>query len=385
MRGFLLSCLAASFVSCAAFADGPVFGAAPEWEDPETGNSFKLRGRLFFDIAFADVDTTGRNENYSASEMRTGRLGVEGSWFGFEYKAEWDFADDSVEAKDVSIEWDGGAFSVIIGNQKTPNSLEEMTSSRYTTFMERGQLTDAFRLDRRIGVSIISGGDNYSLAAGIFGGNPNEDSTGSSLSESMAVSARATFAPINTPDNVLHLGASVRYYDRGDSGRAIRVRSRPGVHLAERLVDVSTGADESNLFGAEVAWISGPFHAHAEYMTEDVDGSADSFHGYFVNVGWFLTGEQRAYRASSGVFRRTSPISPLSAGGGGAWELAGRYDYLDTGSGGAQTTFTAGINWYPESHVRFMINAIVADVEGAGARLGEGDFTAIQARAQIDW
>ncbi|WP_420430925.1 OprO/OprP family phosphate-selective porin [Hyphobacterium sp.] len=386
MKSILAGGVAALAFACGAFADSPVFNGAPEWTDPETGNSFKFRGRLYFDAAFAEIDTTGRSENYSATEMRTARLGVEGSWFSFEYKAEFDFADNEVSAKDVTIEWDAGDFSVIIGNQKTPNSLEEMTSSRYITFMERGQVTDAFRLDRRLGIAIATGGDNYSFRAGIFGGNPNEDSTGSSLSESMAIAARATFTPINTGDNVLHLGASARYYDRGDmSGTAVRVRSRPNVHLAERLVDVNTGADQSTLFGLEAAWISGPFHAHGEYMAEDADGSSDDFHGYFVNLGFFLTGEQRAYRASSGAFRRTSPNQPVSEGGNGAWELAGRYDYLDTDSGGSLATWTAGLNWYPESHLRFMLNVVIADADGSGARLGEGDFSAIQARAQIDW
>lgn len=386
MKRLLAATALTLMLAGSALADSPVFNGAPEWTDPETGNSFKFRGRLYFDAAFADIDTTGRSESYSATEMRTARLGVEGSWFSFEYKAEFDFADNEVSAKDVTIEWDAGDFSITIGNQKTPNSLEEMTSSRYITFMERGQVTDAFRLDRRLGVVVSTGGDNYSLAAGVFGGNPNEDSSGSSLSESMAIAARATFTPINTDNQVLHLGASARYYDRGDmSGTAVRVRSRPNVHLAERLVDVNTGADQSTLYGLEAAWISGPLHVHGEYMTEDAEGSADDFHGYFVNLGWFLTGEQRAYRASSGAFRRTSPNQPVSEGGQGAWELAGRYDYLDTDSGGSLATWTAGLNWYPESHLRFMLNVVIADAEGSGARLGEGDFSAVQARAQIDW
>lgn len=386
MKKFLLGTAVAMAMSGAALADGPVFGAAPEWTDPETGNSFKLRGRLYYDVAAVSVDTTGRNESYTSTEMRTGRLGVEGSWFGFEYKAEWDFSGDSVSAKDVLIEWDAGDFAITIGNQKTPNSLEEQTSSRYVTFMERGQVTDAFRLDRRIGVAISTGGDNYSFRAGIFGGNVSEDLSGSSMSESFALAARATFTPINTDTRILHLGGSFRYYDRGDnSGTAIRVRSRPNVHLAERLVDVNTGADNSTLLALEAAYIAGPFHAHAEFMTEDADGSADDFQGGFVNIGWFLTGEQRAYRASSGALRRTSPARPLSEGGNGAWEIAGRYDYVDTDSGGDLTTYTFSLNWYPESHVRFMVNAVAAQADGAGARLGEGDFTAIQARAQIDW
>lgn len=367
-------------------ADNLLADGAPEWVDPETGNTFKFRGRLYLDAAAVRVDTTGRDERYSSTEMRTGRIGVEGSWFNFEYKAELDFSGDSVSAKDVTLTWEGDDVSLIIGNQKTPNSLEEATSSRYTSFMERGQVTDAFRLDRRLGIVIATGGETYSFRAGVFGGNPDEDATGDFMSDSRAIAGRFTFTPVQTDTRILHLGVSARHYDRGgNSGTAIRVRSRPNVHLAERLVDVNTGAQWSMLYGVEAAWISGPLHIHGEYMAEDADGSADDFHGYFVNVGWFLTGEQRAYRASSGAFRRTSPANPVSAGGNGAWEIAGRYDYVDADSGGALSTFTAGLNWYPEARVRFMVNAAIGRADGIGARLGEGDFSALQARAQIDW
>ena len=383
MKSLLVGAAMAAVLSGGAQAQAPVFNGAPEWVDPETGNSFKLRGRLFFDVATADGDLDAREESYTDTEMRTGRLGVEGSWHGFGYKAEWDFAGDEVSAKDVYISRDIGAFDVRIGNQKTPNSLEEQTSSRYISFMERGQATDAFRLDRRIGVSIGTGGDTYSFRAGAFGGDVSEDAGGAD--ESNALAARFTLAPLNTDDAVLHLGASTRYYSREDAGPAIRIRSRPNVHLAQRLVAAGTAAEESTLYGLEAAWISGPFHAHAEYMTEDVDGVAEDFEGYFVNLGWFITGEQRAYRASSGAFRRTSPTSPLSQGGAGAWEVAGRYDVLDAGSGGEMATYTLGLNWYPESRVRFMLNAVVAEIDGSGAPFGEGDFTALQARVQIDW
>jgi phosphate-selective porin OprO/OprP len=383
MKSLLVGAALTAVLSGGAFAQAPVFNGAPEWVDPETGNSFKLRGRLFLDAAAVEVDLDARDESYTDTEIRTGRLGVEGEWYGFGYKAEWDFAGDEVTAKDVYISREIGAFDVWIGNQKTPNSLEEQTSSRYTTFMERGQATDAFRLDRRIGVTVGTGGDRYSFRGGVFGGDVSEDADGAS--ESHALAARFTAAPINTDAAVLHLGASTRYYSREDTGPAIRIRSRPNVHLAQRLVAASTAAEESTLYGLEAAWISGPFHAHAEYMTEDVDGVAEDFEGYFVNLGWFITGEQRAYRASSGTFRRTSPNAPLSMQGLGAWEVAGRYDVLDAGSGGEMATYTLGLNWYPESHVRFMVNAVVAEVDGSGAAFGEGDFAAVQARVQIDW
>ena len=49
------------------------------------------------------------------------------------------------------------------------NSLEQITSSRFITFMERAAFTEAFFLDRQIGAAILAGGEHWSFQTGIYG------------------------------------------------------------------------------------------------------------------------------------------------------------------------------------------------------------------------
>jgi phosphate-selective porin OprO/OprP len=373
-------------------ANRPVFGAAPRWEDPETGNRFKLRGRVYFDAASIDWDNGAGSNDFTGTEFRTARLGVEGRWFQWDYKAEFDFAGDEVTAKDVILTYRGDGFSVNFGNQKTPNSLDEQTSSRYTSFMERGTATDLFGLDRRLGVTIKTSGDNYSFAAGVFGGQADDFGSSSGNDETTAVAARVTLNPVNSDDLLVHLGASVRMLDYAEQGT--RVRARPRTHTTTRIVtaDFRPGrplgqADTSTLIGLEGAIVSGPFHASAEWMSMEMDGPTGdpSFDSYFVNLGWFLTGETRAYRASSGAFNRTTPSRTVSQGGPGAWEIAVRYDFSDLNdvAAGELTTWTAGVNWYAEKYVRFMANIVDAELVVPGA--ANTDVTGFQLRAQWDF
>jgi phosphate-selective porin OprO/OprP len=396
LSGAALTALTFATLTAAVAADDQppraVFGAAPRWEDPETGNRFKLRGRIYFDAAAVDWDSGTGSNDFTGTEFRTARLGVEGRWFQWDYKAEFDFAGNEVEAKDVILTYRGEGFTVNVGNQKTPNSLDEQTSSRYTSFMERGTATDLFGLDRRLGVTVKTSGENYSFAVGAFGGQADDFGSASGADETSALAARFTFNPVNTDDMIVHLGGSVRLLDYAEQGT--RVRARPRTHTTGRIVtaDFRPGrpfgqAQSSTLLGLEAAVISGPFHASAEWMSMEMDGPTGdpTFDSYFVNLGWFLTGETSAYRASSGAFNRTTPARTISQGGPGAWEVALRYDYSDLNdvAAGELTTWTAGVNWYAEKYVRFMANIVDAELVVPGAT--NTDVTAFQLRAQWDF
>jgi phosphate-selective porin OprO/OprP len=374
-------------VAPAAAQEDGSFPAARR-DNPDNDNFFKLRARLYADAAFIDWNGADLEE----TELRTARLGFEGRWFDWAYKAEFDFAGDDVTAKGIELTYRSDGYSLTVGNLKTTNSLAEQTSSRYSTFMERGTATDLFGLDRRIGGIFRTGGDNYSFAAGVFGGRLDDLSDGLDTDDTSAASARLTFTPVNDDNLVLHFGGSIRTLEYGDSGT--RVRARPRFHTTDRIVtaDFRPGkplgqADSSTLFGLEAAFVSGPFHGHAEYMTLDVDGPAGDpgFDSAFVNFGWFLTGETRSYRASSGAFRRTSPANPVSEGGMGAFELAVRYDTSDLNdvAAGDLTSWTLGLNWYVESHVRVMANVIDAELSVPGAP--DIDVSGVQFRAQWDF
>ena len=80
---------------------------------------------------------------------------------------------------------------------------------------------------------------------------------------------------------------------------------------------------------------------------------------------YVLTGESRRYRKNVGAFGRVHPER-----GSGAWELVGRYSYLDLNSdgieGGVLHDWTLGLNWYINFHSRVMFNYIAAHPEGFG-------------------
>lgn len=346
--------------------------------------NIELRGRIFADYAAFEEEFAARTDNTDDSQFRAARIGVQGGWDDFSFVAEMDFGGDKVAFKDVRLRWSGEQVDITLGHQKTPNSIENLTSSTVIPFQERAQPAQAFRYDRRIGVLISRGGNNYSLAAGVFGGAISDDSRDFEITDSTVIAGRATFAPVNEAGRVVHLGIHARRYDR-DSGEpeSVRFRARPGTALAERYVDQRTTATGSSLIGLEALVINGRFHVLAEWAAEDAEGAADAT-AWAVTGGVMLTGESRIYRASDGVLRSVVPTQSVREGGRGALELTARIDQLDTDLAGRQTTYAAGLNWQVEENVRIMLNAFSADVSGP-ARFGEGDFRGAQIRFQVNW
>ena len=59
---------------------------------------------------------------------------------------------------------------VRVGNFETLNGLDQITSSNYITFLERGQMNDAFSNTRRLGAAaaLLGKDDQYRFEAGLF-------------------------------------------------------------------------------------------------------------------------------------------------------------------------------------------------------------------------
>ncbi|MCK7483521.1 MAG: OprO/OprP family phosphate-selective porin [Candidatus Moduliflexus flocculans] len=84
-------------------------------------------------------------------EVRRARLGLKPTWGNWVAQFDIDFAGNEVDVKDMWIGYRGFKnMQITLGNHKGQFSVEEVTSSRYLTFMERG-LPNAFAPDRRLG------------------------------------------------------------------------------------------------------------------------------------------------------------------------------------------------------------------------------------------
>jgi phosphate-selective porin OprO/OprP len=111
-----------------------------------------------------------------------------------------------------------------------------------------------------------------------------------------------------------------------------------------------------------------------------------------------LTGESHAYNPASAAYGGIKPANPFSlwGGGWGALEIAGRVSVMDLNdqlatangiAGGRQTIYTAGLNWYPTSNIRFMLNYLHGDISEQKSPISTvntgSSFDAVAMRTQV--
>jgi phosphate-selective porin OprO/OprP len=336
---------------------------APEWT-AEGGWSFKPRGRMQLDTAAIDApDGIPGNSLGAATEFRRAYLGMEGNLPGaFGYRIEADFANSSVELTDVYLTYKpSDALTLTLGQHKPFGGLEELTSDLFTSMLERAAFTSAFGFERRVGLSGAYSGGDLLVQLGAFADNARDLNADSNNSYSL--DGRVVFSP-EVGGGRLHLGASAHYRDLNDASPTVRYRARPFFHTTDlRLVDTGdiTATGERN-FGAELAYVHGPFHATAEghSMTALRPGLDDpTFWGGYVEVGMLVTGgDTTAYKG--GVYDRIKPTDPVSEGGIGAIQLNARYDRIDLSDGavigGIQEALGLSAIWMPTAYVRFLLN-----------------------------
>ena len=358
----------------------------------ESGWSFKPRGRLQIDAGSIGTPfSTGADTGFG-SEIRRARLGVEGDIpGGFGYKFEVDFAGGEVEIVDAIATYGHGGLTISAGQHNTFQGLEELTSSRFISTMERAAFTDAFGFERRVGLSA-----QFESGAVLVQGGAFTDNVADLSNENWSVDGRAVFMP-KLGETQLHLGGSLHYADY-EAGSELRYRQRPFVHFTdERFIDTGSFGAASELgMGLEAAAIRGPFHAAAEGFWQKADrpgALADpTFFGGYAEVGMFLTpGDSRGYKG--GTFDRVKPANPVGEGGFGAVQVNVRYDRLDLVDagliGGTQDGYAVSLVWTPTDYTRLMMNYGRMQYDNAALPAAGGDSSygvdAFGVRAQIDF
>lgn len=332
--------------------------------------SWQPFGRIHLDAAAFNDD---QRDHPDGAEFRRARLGMKGKVAkDFGYKAEIDFANEGVAIKSLYMNYTGiDNTEIRVGHFKPAYSMDDMTSSNDITLIERAAPVVSFSTSEQIGAGVLTHGQNWSAAAGVFNADAGRSSNDD---ESISIAARVTGAPINADGKLIHFGASASYRkpDQANNTFDFDERAENALQSSDSVSAVITDAQNATIYGLEAAAALGPFSLQAEYLMANVEndaGNDPSFDGWYAQGSWVLTGESRAYKASKGAFGGIKPAHAFDPSNGdwGAVELAVRYSHLDLNdngiNGGEMNNLTLGANWYLNNNMRLMANYIFVDTD----------------------
>lgn len=379
----------------------------------------------FFSQDATSVATFGPILN--GADFRRARLALLGSAAeNINYIMEMDFAlaghpsFRDTWAEVTELPWLG---SIRAGYFKAPFALDELTSARQLTFLERAPATNAFAPFRRLGVVMLNHDEAGNATWAASATRTLSDPFGGDIGNSggFAGTGRVTALPYyDAPSGgryYLHLGASYEFALPGNN--TFRYRTIPGVFIGSQqqagaignsgvtlpgplngvpfFVDTgSIKTQDFSLYGAEVAGSLGSLNFQAEWMATTVNQIHNPgvfLQGAYIQGSYFLTGEHRPYSRPSGTIGAIKPFENffvLDRGRGtgwGAWEVASRVSWVDLDDknikGGRMIDYTAGLNWFLHANVKLQFNYINAWVNNAVHGRSDTNIFATRLQAQF--
>jgi phosphate-selective porin OprO and OprP len=354
----------------------------------------------------------------NAFRFRRGWITLAGKVYSFNYHIDYDTVTGALARAwlEHNLLPNGSLF---IGQDKPWASLDEIARNPDTPFMERNIVSASgvnasatysdgvfYEWHRRALT------DNDSLWLGASAVSLHKDSSSTDTStQGSAYNARIAYAPIVEKDVWAHVGGSIidstaatgtttggtngltaayaygNYYDSNEK-----------LTLASYPVSSTGVRPHSRSISGELAGAYGPGYLQAEYgdvAFHETGEPNNTVTAFSATAAYTLTGETRTYNAQDATYGTITPTHSY-----GAWEVAVRYDearnggyegtYTGLALSGAKaadatadkvTLLTVGLNYYPNDHVRFVLN-----YEHGRADLGkEGSDSpnTIGARAQL--
>jgi phosphate-selective porin OprO/OprP len=399
----------------------------PTFKTADGNFSASLRALVQYDSAYYAQGQLPPGIDFSSgSDFRRARLGISGTLYkDWSYEFLYDLGGSGVEGASIAsayVQYDGLApVHLRVGAFPPFESFEDSTSAADLVFLERAQPVDLERgiagSDGRDGASIFAYDDNYFAALSYTGGLVGESGV---FDEEQNLVGRAAYRFILGDDVNFAIGADSTYVMRpadltpGHEGlETERLRERPELNVDTqgiRLIDTgSINANHMFTYGLEATGNWHSLYGQGGYFHYDIDRrdsalANPSFDGWYMQASWVLTGESKPYRPERGAYGSPNPVDEFSFDkpGWGAWELAARYSVLDLNfdagtpgtlaapdaiRGGEQKIWTAGLNWYPNNAIRFLLDYQHTDatrLNSTGASIG-GRLDAVSFRSQISF
>lgn len=392
---YILSVLLLILYSCTIYASAPnSISSSFEngymvWESNSKSIRYWIDGRIMLDTWLID-NKQERNAFGSGISTRRSRFSLKSKIHNKFYgEFDFDLADNDPKVKDMWIAYSPSSTSLIkIGNHKVPFSLEGVTTSRWTSFMERATLNE-FSPGRKLGLSYLNYSSSYFYHFGIFGDGPGEGAesssevddidpvtgktyeTSRSRKESLTFGGRFAIRPFELSNTIFHLGGS--YYQQslpkdGSVSQSLKFKIKPnidGMNIAPLDTDKITSIKRIEGIGSEILLLSGGFMLQSEWVAVKLTSLSDAtynFSGVYFFTSYFLTDDKRTYSIADGELGPVSPRNKKT----GALELALRFDYLNLNDraahlyGGRGIHLTVGVNWYMNDNVKIVLNCIYA-------------------------
>ena len=365
---------------------------------------FAIGGRLMLDYDSMDSGHQTENKSFSDMEWRRTRINIKGSvnkhW---SYKATYDFNSekDTANLDEGYVKYDTKkGFTITAGKTKADMMLEQRTSSKWISTVERGLLN---AMNEKVNYLVGKPGDGAGVKLGfyakesrisgvisVFDAYKNDSDDDNDMI--LHATARLNYSPKMGKNEYAHFGVSYGMADyKGETSKA---ELQLGIHQGDKTLLADAAAGDITNLGIEAAYVNGPFSVQAEYFdneTELENGSKGyEWDGYYGQLSYVLTGETRGYKWKGAKFDKIKPKGKM-----GAVELVLRYEDISVDDADEGTVAVnkvdldrtvIGVNWYVANTVKFMANYSSVNMDNEVNPGGTTeDLDSFQLRAQYSF
>lgn len=295
----------------------------------------------------------------SEFELRKMRLEFSGEIFGrWHFHVEPDFSEDGVGLEEAWVGFKIDTHLFMFGRMKEPFSLEEMQSRRHMDFINFSILNQFVPAEDH-GITINGSFDILEYGIGFYNGAGGDDTTSDK---------DGALRLVLHPWRGLQFGGSVTAGRQETDLSDEELRTEARVPWATYLPGTEV-EDERVRWGAEAAFLEGPFAVQAEFIhvREELNESTVQLTGGYLQASYVLSGEGRAWKGDRvRHWKGVTPDRPfLKDPDLGAWQLVARYSRLVlddelaplvTAFPGRIDSVTFGVTWYANEFVKVKAN-----------------------------
>ena len=315
------------------------FKKGVKWESEDGQFGIQLHGRVQLDYRSSDIA-----RDIDRFQLRRAYLGVKGKFLDkWTYELTHDLARSRVEYAYLNYKW-SNAIQARGGHFKFPLGFAQLTSSRFTDFLER-PFTDEYEPGKDVGVMLYGEPTKkvwwYGIGYANGSGRQNQPDTDK---KDTIGRAAINFAPLaNWDKSVLHAGINYR----------------------DGALRFGTAEFDRTTIQYEGVAAYGPVKIQGEYADIDFDTGAGDPPAKvsYISALWLITGEQYADNYRLTGMKTIKPLKPLHKGGWGAWEIGARFSEIDVGEFALADplennveSVTVGLKWIPNQYTRFVLN-----------------------------